>query len=109
MKTRTLSELLALVEDPELFAKSEFGYSTDLIVVTQENMERLKSPSHYLSRPDRFLPRTSPFSSAFGDTATAGRLDIRTGAGASPGSRLEHADRFGASGQLAGGGVFGCP
>ena len=62
MKTRTLSELLALVEDPELFTKSEFGYSTDLIVVTQENMERLKSPSHYLSRPDRFLPRTSPFS-----------------------------------------------
>ncbi|QDZ24308.1 sialyltransferase [Chloropicon primus] len=57
-KAWTLSELFQVMEDQQSFSRSEFGYSPELIVVTQENMERLRA---HLSRPERFLPQTSPF------------------------------------------------
>lgn len=62
---RTLSEVFRVVQDPELFSKSEFGYPVDLLVATQENLERLNVR---MSRPERFLPGASPFIPEAGNT-----------------------------------------
>lgn len=55
---RSLPDLLRVMESQRSFSKSEFGYPADLIVVTQENAERLRAK---LTRPERFLPELSPF------------------------------------------------
>ena len=72
-KSRTLGQLLEVMEDEASFSRSEFGYASDLIVVTQENMERLRAR---LSRPERSLPQTSPFSEKYGSCALVGNAGI---------------------------------
>ena len=55
---RSLPDLLRVMESQRSFSKSEFGSPADLIVVTQENAERLRAK---LTRPERFLPELSAF------------------------------------------------
>ena len=65
-----LSELFSVIEDQSRFSRSEFGYAADLIVVTQENAERLRAK---VTRPERFLPPTSPFAESIEGSASRAR------------------------------------
>ena len=68
------------MESQRSFSKSEFGYPADLIVVTQENAERLRAK---LTRPERFLPELSPLLRAWRAAARGTRAALSS---ATPGS-----------------------